>query len=275
MESRSEMENMRYPECRPDNKEDIHVCANRGDSFESTSATSAESLGMANASIETVPSHGDDAALAMGDEKKPGTQSSASAPEVQIIPRTRLIVFGAIFYILLLSYLVIVLFFPQSRIVRSSTIFETFWAQFIFLVLCLVGITLSLFGLFCFVCEEYLRSRWYQPKIGKLSVSEGFITREQLKQVLDEQEQRIGEVLRNSGRITQEQLEKAIAKQKGTSARLGEILKHMGYATEEDIYWALGKMQRKVGEILVDKGMLTKEDVDWLVGQQKSGPRRI
>ncbi len=269
------MENAKCPECRPDNKEDIHVCANRGDSFESSSVSSAESLGMANASIETATGPRDDAALSMGDVKKSGTQSSASAPEVQIIPRTRFIVFGAIFYILLLSYLVIVVFFPQSRIARFSTIFETFWAQFIFLVLCLVGITLSLFGLFCFVCEEYLRSRWYQPKIGKLSVSEGFITREQLKQVLEEQEQRIGEVLLTSGRITQEQLGKAIAKQKDTSVRLGEILKHMGYATEEDIYWALGKMQRKVGEILVDKGMLTKEDIDWLIDQQKSGPRRI
>jgi hypothetical protein len=252
------------------------VCANRGDSIESTSASSAESLGMAGANIQSVSGPRDDAALSMGKVKKSGTQvSSHPAPVVQIIPRTRFIIFGAIFYILLLSYLVIVLFFPHSRIALFSTLFETFWAQFIFLVLCLVGITLSLFGLFCFVCEEYLRSKWYQPKIGKLSVSEGFITKEQLKQVLEEQEQRIGEVLLSSGRITQEQLEKAISKQKDTPARLGEILKHMGYATEEDIYWALGKMQRKLGEILVDRGMLTKGDVDWLIGQQKSGPRRI
>jgi hypothetical protein len=266
---------MRCPELRPDHKEDIHVCANRGDSFESTSASSADSFGTTNAGVETVTDPKDDDALSKADIKKSGTQSSAPAPEVHIIPRTRFIIFGAIFYILLLGYLVIVLFFPQTRIARFSTIFETFWVQFIFLVLCLVGITLSLFGLFCFVCEEYLRSRWYQPKIGKLSVTEGFITREQLKQVLEEQEQRIGEVLLNSGRITQEQLGKAIAHQKSTPVRLGEILKHMGYATDEDIYWALGKMQRKVGEILVDKGLLTKEDVDWLIGQQKSGPRRI
>jgi hypothetical protein len=251
------------------------VCANRGNSFESTSASSADSFGMANESAETVSDPRDDNVSPMGDVKKSGTQPSAPAPEAQIIPRTRFIIFGAIFYILLLGYLVIVLFFPQSSIARFSTIFETFWAQFIFLVLCLVGITVSLFGLFCFVCEEYLRSRWYQPKIGKLSVIEGFITREQLKQVLEEQEQRIGEVLLSSGRITKEQLGKAIAHQKSTPVRLGEILKHLGYATEEDICWALGKMHRKVGEILVDKGMLTKEDVDWLIGQQKSGPRRI
>jgi hypothetical protein len=228
-----------------------------------------------SASAETARGVSDDTASPTADLKEPGAKSSASAPEVQILPRTRFLVFGAIFYVLLISYLFIVLFFPQSRVARFSAVFETFWAQFIFLVLCLVGVTLSLFSLFCFVCEEYLRSRWYQPKIGKLSVTEGFITKEQLKQVLEEQEQRIGEVLCRSGRITQEQLEKALGQQKNTSARLGEILKHMGFVTEEDIYWALGKMQRKVGEILMDKGMLTKEDVDWLIGQQKSGTRRI
>jgi hypothetical protein len=256
---------MRCRKCRPDSEEDIHVCGKRGNSFESTSASSEDGFGMAKESVGAVTDPRDDGA----------SPTSAPAPEAQIMPRTRFIIFGAIFYILLLGYLVIVLFFPQSSIARFSTIFDTFWAQFIFLVLCLVGITLSLFGLFCFVCEEYLRSRWYQPKIGKLSVVEGFITREQLKQVLEEQEQRIGEVLVSSGRITKDQLEKAIAQQKSTPVRLGEILKHMGFTTEEDICWALGKMHRKVGEILMDNGLLTKEDVDWLIDQQKSGPRRI
>jgi hypothetical protein len=249
------------------------VYSNRGDSPQS--APSARSLYGDGEITKTASSVSDDTASFTAGAKESEVRRAASAPEVQILPRTRFLVFGAIFYILLLSYLVIVLFFPQSRVARFSAVFETFWAQFIFLVLCLVGITLSFFGLFCFVCEEYLKSRWYQPKIGKLSVSEGFITKEQLKQVLEEQEQRIGEVLLSHGRITQEQLEKALAQQKTTSARLGEILNQMGYATEEDVYWALGKMQRKVGEILVDKGMLTKEDVDWLIHQQKSGARRI
>jgi hypothetical protein len=119
------------------------VCASESNPFESNPASSADGLGMANPSVETVAGPGDGAA--------PSKQPSSSAPEVQIIPRTRFLIFGAIFYLLLLSYLVIVLFFPQSRIARFSTIFETFWAQFIFLVLCLVGITLCLFGLFCFV----------------------------------------------------------------------------------------------------------------------------
>jgi hypothetical protein len=256
-------------------KKDIYMRSNAGDSPQSTLSPSAQNLGVDSASMDTARGIGGDTASPTAPLKESGMKSTAPALEVQILPRTRFLVFGALFYILLSIYLIIVFFFPQSRVAGFSAVFEAFWAQFIFLVLCLVGVTLSLFGLFCFLCEEYLRSKWYQPKIGKLSVSEGFITKEQLKQVLEEQEQRIGEVLLSASRITQQQLEKALAQQKSTSARLGEVLKHMGYVTEEDICWALGKMQRKVGEILVDKGMLAKQDVDWLMDQQKSGVRRI
>jgi hypothetical protein len=256
-------------------KEDIDVCSDRSDSPQSAFAPSSPSLGADRAGTETASSLSDGSASPKARVKKSGAKRVAPTPQVQILPRTRILFFGAIFYLLLLSYLVIVLFFPQSRLAHFSAVFETFWAQFIFLVLCLLGVTLSVFALFCFVFEEYLKSGWYQPKIGKLSVNEGFITKEELKQVLEEQEQRIGEVLLVSGRITQEQLEKALAQQKSTSARLGEIIHQMGYASEEDVYWALGKMQRKVGEILVEKGMVTKEDVDWLIDRQKSGPRRI
>jgi hypothetical protein len=256
-------------------KEDIDVCSDRSDSPQSAFAPSSGSPGVAGASKETASRLSDDSASIKAGVRESGAERVAPTPQVQILPRTRFLVFGAIFYILLLSYLIIVLFFPQSRIAHFSAVFETFWAQFIFLILCLSGVTLSVFGLFCFVFEEYLKSGWYQPKIGKLSVSEGFITKEELNQVLEEQEQRIGEVLLVSGRITPEHLEKALAQQKSTPARLGEIINQMGYASEEDVYWALGKMQRKVGEILVEKGMVTKEDVAWLIDRQKRGPRRI
>jgi hypothetical protein len=195
--------------------------------------------------------------------------------KTQIVPRARFLLFGAIFYILLIAYLFLILFFPQSEVARFSAVFETFWAQFLFLVLCLAGITLSLYGLYFFAFEEYLKSRWYRPKFGRVSLNERYITKEQLKTVLDEQELKIGEVLLNSGRITGEQLETALAHQQTGSDRLGEVLKQMGYAEDEDIYWALGKMQRRTGEIMMDKGFLTKEDVDWLLDQQKGGPRRL
>jgi hypothetical protein len=250
------------------------MSANKGDTLQSVFPSSSPTIGVDTGGADTANGVGDDPLAIVGGKESEG-KKAAAAPEVQIMPKTRFLVFGAIFYILLVSYLFIVLFFPQSSIARFSAVFETFWAQFVFLVLCLVGITLSLFGLFCFVCEEYLKSRWYQPKLGKLSVTEGFISKEQLNEVLEEQEQKIGEVLVRSGRITEEQLTKALAQQKSTPGRLGEILTGMGYAKEEDVYWALGKTQRKIGEILVDKGMLTREDVLWLIDQQKSGPRRI
>jgi hypothetical protein len=196
-------------------------------------------------------------------------------PRAQIVPRTRFLLFAAIFYILLIAYLFIILFFPQSQVARFSAVFQSFWAQFVFLVFCLAGISLSLYGLFCFAFEEYLKSRWYRPKFGGVSLKESYITKEQLKAVLDEQELKIGEILLHSGRITKEQLETALTHQQTGSGRLGEVLKQLGYAEDADIYWALGRMQRKIGEIMMDKGFLTKEDVDWLLDQQKSGPRSL
>ena len=204
-----------------------------------------------------------------------GTRTPLRKPKAQIVPSTRFLIFGAIFYILLIAYLFIILFFPQSQVALFSAVFQSFWAQFLFLVLCLAGITLSLYGLFCFAFEQYLKSRWYRPKLGGVSLKENYITKEQLKAVLDEQELKIGETLVNSGRITKEQLETALTHQQSGSGRLGEVLKQLGYAEEEDIYWALGRMQRKIGEIMMDKGFLTKEDVDWLLDQQKSGPRTL
>ena len=104
-------------------------------------------------------------------------------------------------------------------------------------------------------------------------MKESYITKEQLKAVLDEQELKIGEILLHSGRITKEQLETAMTHQQTGSGRLGDVLKQLGYAEDEDIYWALGRMQRKIGEIMMDKGFLTKEDVDWILDQQKTGTR--
>ena len=203
----------------------------------------------------------------------PAIEVPRPKPRAEIVPRTRFLVFGAIFYLLLITYLFIILFFPQSQVARFSAVFQSFWAQFVFLVLCLAGISFSLYGVFCFAFGEYLKSRWYRPKFGGVSLKESFITKEQLKAVLDEQESKMGEILVNSGRITNEQLETALTHQQAGSGRLGEVLKQMGYAREEDIYWALGRMQRKIGEIMIDKGFLTKEDVDWLLDQQKSGTR--
>jgi hypothetical protein len=131
---RSLRENRRCPECRSDNKEGIHVDSNRGDSPQS--APSARSLHGDGEIMETESGVSDDTASFTAGAKESEVKRVVSTPEVQILPRTRFLVFGAIFYILLLSYLVIVLFFPQSRVARFSAVFDTFWAQFIFLVLC-------------------------------------------------------------------------------------------------------------------------------------------
>ena len=197
----------------------------------------------------------------------PQTESRGSVPSVHDSS-----LFAAIFYILLIAYLFIILAFSSDAACPLFSGFPKLRGQFVFLVLCLAGITLSLYGLFCFAFEEYLKSRWYRPKFGGVSLKESYITKEQLKAVLDEQELKIGEILLQSGRITKEQLETALTHQQTGSGRLGEVLKQLEYAEDEDIYWALGRMQRKIGEIMMDKGFLTREDVDWILDQQKTGP---
>ncbi len=263
---------MKCPQCASEQRRGIEFCENCGSALQPMPPSPVASEPVASDS---------DAGIGYSESasQEDFSQTEETAPtrkiKAQIVPRTRFLVFGAIFYIILITYLSIILFFPQSELARFSAVFEAFWAQFLFLILCLAGITLSLYGLFCFAFEEYLKSKWYRPKFGRVSLNESYITKEQLKAVLDEQEMRIGEVLLNSGRITREHLEEALNRQKRGSGRLGEILKKTGYATEEDIYWALGKMQRKMGEIMVDKGFLSRDDVDWLLSQQRNGPRRI
>jgi aspartate ammonia-lyase len=119
-----------------------------------------------------------------------------------------------------------------------------------------------------------LRTRWFRPKFGEVSVSQGCISDKELREALSEQKRKLGETLVDGGRLTPEQLEEALRHQKAVSAPLGQLLTELGYATEEDIHWALSKMGRKLGEILVEKGIMTKDDIIFLLGQQ-TGPRRI
>ncbi|MGD2125145.1 MAG: zinc-ribbon domain-containing protein [Desulfobacteraceae bacterium] len=201
--------------------------------------------------------------------------ASGLTPESEITPRTKLFLFVAIFYAILLIYLSVSYVSPASSLTRIAGIFQNFWANFIFLGLCFLAVALLLYGIVCFFCRKLLMARWSRPKLGKVLVGDGYITKEQLREALGEQEQRIGEVLVQGGRITVEQLDQALDSQKKSPAPLGDILREMGYATEEDVNWALGKLDRRLGEVLRDRGLLTERDLDWVLGRQQYKPRRL
>jgi len=95
-----------------------------------------------------------------------------------------------------------------------------------------------------------------RSKLGKILVSEGYITENELDKALSEQKLRIGEILVQSGHITTKQLETALDYQKSTFMKLGETLKVLGYLMNKDLNWALGRMKRKLGEILTEMGLL-------------------
>jgi hypothetical protein len=204
-----------------------------------------------------------------------GDSLSEVRPETEILPKTKIFLYVAILYAVLLIFLAVSFVSPASSVARGANVFQGFWANFIFLGLCFVVISFLMYGLIYLGIKRLLMTKWGQPKMGKLLVSDGYITRDQLKEALAEQEQRIGEVLLHDGRVSAQQLGDALGQQKKMRARLGDVLLALGFVTEEDIHWALGKLHRRLGEILQDRGLLTEQDVDWVLGRQQYGARRV
>jgi hypothetical protein len=183
--------------------------------------------------------------------------------------------FMSYFYAVLLIYLAMASYFPASSITQLGAGFDNFWANFFSLGFIFFVVALALHLLTCFSLRKLLSTKWFKPKLGNVGLREGYLTKERLKEALDEQKLRIGEILVRSARLSNEQLNQTLERQKRVSAPLGQILKDVGYATEEDIEWALSKMNRRLGDILREKGILTTDDLVWLLGQQKFGPRRL
>ena len=119
-------------------------------------------------------------------------------------------------------------------------------------------------------------SQRHRPKLGKVLVSKGYITEQELHRALSEQRLRLGELLVRSGRITAQQLNHALDYQKKVSMKLGEILEAMGYITAEDINRALKRMKRKLGEIMIEMGLLKDYKLQrGLALQEEYEPSRI
>lgn len=194
-----------------------------------------------------------------------------------MLRKTKIYLFMTIFFVIFSSYLLLLLLFPQSPLVQMASTFQGVSANFIYVVsfflfiALLCSITVELVDV---SCRRVLRMWRYRPKVGKVLVSEGYITKGELKDALSEQGLRLGEVLLQAGRITAKQLNDALDYQKKVSKKLGEVLKELGHSTEEDINWALRRMKRRLGEILREKGIITDYDLRLVLAVQQHGPIR-
>jgi hypothetical protein len=195
--------------------------------------------------------------------------------EPEITAKTNGLLFMTNFFAVLLLYLTVAIYSPESSTAQLAATFDNIWANCIFLSFILFVAALALHLLTCFTLKKLLPTSWFKPKLGNVGVREGYLTTEQLKEALDEQKLRIGEILVRSGRVSTEQLNQTLEHQERLSAPLGQILTGLGYATEADIEWALRKRHRRLGEILREKKIVTTDDLAWLLGQQKFGLRRL
>ena len=114
--------------------------------------------------------------------------------------------------------------------------------------------------------------RWNSYRLGRILLSQGYVSEEELMDALALQNARIGDILLRSGRLRAHQLESALQAQKMEKRRLGDILVERGYVSEEDIQWALRRMRKKLGEICVDQGLLTEYELRSSLRLQRMGP---
>lgn len=185
----------------------------------------------------------------------------------------KLYLFVTLFLVLSLFYLLLLFLFPGSSLAQGANIFQSVWANVIFLVISFLFIAFGLSELIDLVYRRLLRMRWHRIKLGDMLVSEGYITEGELNQALSEQRLKLGEVLFQSGRLSAQQLNQALDYQKKLSRRLGEILKKLGHSTDEDINWALDRMDRRLGDILREKRLVTDHELHRMLALQRYGPR--
>jgi hypothetical protein len=265
---------MKCPECQFENKPDAELCTHCGVRLgplpyipPSSSRFEEESADHPKGS--SLPGKKDSVAYGAG------TRYLPLKIETEISPHTKILIFSGVFYALLLSYLSAALVSPSNPYAQLAAVFQSFWANFLLLVLFLVAGTLCLYTAACFCCKRMLRTAWGKPKLGKLLLRDGYVSKEELEEALEEQQLRIGEVLVLSGRLSETQLEESLERQKQVSRKLGEVLIDLGFSTRKDIDWALHVMERRLGEILRERGLLKEEDVEWLLGQQEFGRRSL
>jgi hypothetical protein len=265
---------MKCPECQFENKPDVELCKGCGIRL----GPLPYSYSSSNRFEEEVTDHSGEPSPAGSKASISGGAGTSYFPlqiETEIRPHTRIFIFSAVFYAILLSYLSVALVSPSNPYAQLAAVFQSFWANFLVLVLFLAVTSYVLYQLTCYCLKRMLRTPWGKPKLGKLLLRDGYVSKEELEEALEEQKLRIGEVLVLSGRLSEEQLEESLERQKQMSRKLGEVLIDLGFTTERDIDWALHMMERRLGEILRERGLLKEDDIEWLLGQQQFGQRSV
>jgi hypothetical protein len=169
---------------------------------------------------------------------------------------TRVYLFFVTFVVCLVAYLLLLCNRSTGILTWTGDFFKDFTSN---LILALIGLALISWLVTELVCLFYALLR--RKKIGRVLISQGYITEDDVNEALSEQRRRIGEILTQEGRLTAEQLNEALSHQRKVSKRLGEVLKDLGYVTDEDVSWALDRVHRKLGEILREKGYVTDYEV--------------
>jgi len=186
--------------------------------------------------------------------------------------RTKFNIFLVVFFGNLLSYLLLITLFPSCLLTHLCGLSQSMIVNCLFLIFSslFVAWLFSEFIDFCY--KKALEIRWRSSKLGKIFVSEGYVTEEELGEALREQNLRVGEILVRAGRITAEQLEHALNRQRKVSGKLGDILKELAYSTDEDIDWALDNIGKRLGEILVQNEVISRYDLNSSLALQRYGP---
>ena len=174
----------------------------------------------------------------------------------------------------MLLYFLTPLLFSQNRFLRLQflerlEIFASPSANFTLVITLFLLLAAGLVLLAEILCRDLSLTSSKRSRLGKCLVEENFITREELKHALEEQNFRLGEILLNSQRITPEQLSRALKVQKSTRRKIGDVLITLGYATAEDIHWALGMLRRRLGDVLKDRQIITDYDLLCALSMQK------
>lgn len=187
--------------------------------------------------------------------------------------RTKFSILLVVFFGILLSSLLFISLFPSSWLSQLCGISQALTVNCLFLIFSSLFVA-WLFSEFIDSCyKKALEIRWRRSKLGKIFISEGYVTEETLSEALREQNLRVGEVLVRAGRITAEQLEHALNRQRKVQGKLGDVLKDLAYSTDEDIDWALDNTGKRLGEILVRKDVISRYDLNSSLALQRYGPK--
>jgi hypothetical protein len=192
----------------------------------------------------------------------------------EMTPKARICLFLAVVNLLLLSYVTMISVSPANPVTRSLLIFESHWGNGLFLGLLLLLISSCLFPFIDRLYRKLHRVRLRRTKLGRVLVCEGYVTREEVDEALEEQGLRLGEALMRAGVITRHQLEDTLRSQRKAGRKLGELLKEQGLLTEEQLCNALNRADRRLGEILQEKGRLTENELEWVLCLQRHGPKK-